>query len=201
MTETRAKHNAIDAVGLTKIYGSGNTEVVTTRDATMHARQGEVVALLGPGGSGKSTFLTAVGLINPPIAGQITIGGKLIQNGAAAQVNLRSFRRQHIGFIIQKSNFSPFLSLNSRHTRPPGTRCLRYDLREGRLPHAAAEKTKVTAVAISPLSRMGCIKGAFAFPKGMAQFCSCCVESSFNNGFEVKNRSRFCMKIDHSRGK
>jgi len=114
MTEPQAKPNAkpnaIDAVSLTKIYGSGNTEVVAMRDATMHVRQGEVVALLGPSGSGKSTFLTAVGLINPPTSGQITIGGKLIQDGEAAQVNLRSFRRQHIGFIFQKSNLIPFLS-------------------------------------------------------------------------------------------
>ena len=102
--------NAIEAVGLTKIYGSGNTEVVAMRDATMHVRQGEVVALLGPSGSGKSTFLTAVGLINPPTSGQITIGGKLVQDGEVSQTNLRSFRRQHIGFIFQKSNLIPFLT-------------------------------------------------------------------------------------------
>ena len=103
-------NNAIDAVGLTKIYGSGNTEVVAMRDATMHVSQGEVVALLGPSGSGKSTFLTSVGLINSPTCGQISIGGRLIQDGETAHVNLRSFRRQHIGFIFQKSNLIPFLS-------------------------------------------------------------------------------------------
>ena len=102
--------NAIEADGLTKIYGSGNTEVVAMRDATMHVKQGEVVALLGPSGSGKSTFLTAVGLINPPTSGRISIGGELVQDGATPHVNLRSFRRKHIGFIFQKSNLIPFLS-------------------------------------------------------------------------------------------
>lgn len=102
--------NAIDAEGLTKIYGSGNTEVVAMRDATMHVKQGEVVALLGPSGSGKSTFLTAVGLINPPTSGRIRIRDQVVLDGDRAHVNLRSFRRQHIGFIFQKSNLIPFLS-------------------------------------------------------------------------------------------
>lgn len=115
MTSANSKLNetqplAIDAVELTKIYGSGNTEVVAMRDASMQVAQGEVVALLGPSGSGKSTFLTAVGLINPPTSGRITIKGQLVLDGETAHANLRSFRRQHIGFIFQKSNLIPFLS-------------------------------------------------------------------------------------------
>jgi putative ABC transport system ATP-binding protein len=105
-----SKPLAIQAESLTKIYGSGNTEVVAMRDASMKVAKGEVVALLGPSGSGKSTFLTAVGLINPPTNGQITIGKKLVLDGPRAHANLRSFRRKHIGFIFQKSNLIPFLS-------------------------------------------------------------------------------------------
>jgi putative ABC transport system ATP-binding protein len=101
---------AIETDRLTKIYGSGNTEVVAMRDATMQVRQGEVVALLGPSGSGKSTFLTAVGLINPPTSGQVLIRGQLVLDGPQAQTDLRSFRRRHIGFVFQKSNLIPFLS-------------------------------------------------------------------------------------------
>lgn len=101
---------AIEAQRLTKVYGSGNTEVVAMHDATMNVRRGEVVALLGPSGSGKSTFLTAVGLINPPTSGQISIRGQRVLDGATAQTNLRSFRRRHIGFVFQKSNLIPFLS-------------------------------------------------------------------------------------------
>jgi len=102
---------AIEARGLTKIYGSGNTEVVAMRDVTLTVNRGEVVALLGPSGSGKSTVLTAIGLINPPTAGQIAIGGQPVMDGPRALVDLRTFRRKHIGFIFQKSNLIPFLDV------------------------------------------------------------------------------------------
>ncbi len=101
---------AIETQAITKVYGSGNTEVVAMRDASMQVRRGEVVALLGPSGSGKSTFLTAVGLINPPTSGRVFIGGQLTLDGPHARTNLRTYRRRHIGFIFQKSNLIPFLT-------------------------------------------------------------------------------------------
>jgi putative ABC transport system ATP-binding protein len=101
---------AIEADRLTKVYGSGNTEVIAMRDASMHVRQGEVVALLGPSGSGKSTFLTAVGLINPPTSGRVVIRGQLVLDGPVAHINLRTFRRRHLGYVFQKSNLIPFLT-------------------------------------------------------------------------------------------
>jgi putative ABC transport system ATP-binding protein len=101
---------AVETQELTKVYGSGNTEIIAMRDASMQVRHGEVVALLGPSGSGKSTFLTAIGLINPPSSGRVFIGGRLVLDGSQAHTNLRNFRRRHLGFVFQKSNLIPFLS-------------------------------------------------------------------------------------------
>lgn len=104
------KEIAVQTQELTKIYGKGNTEVIAMRDVSLSVRRGEVVALLGPSGSGKSTLLTAVGLINPPTSGKVTINGTLVLDGPDALLNLTTFRRNHIGFVFQKSNLIPFLS-------------------------------------------------------------------------------------------
>jgi putative ABC transport system ATP-binding protein len=101
---------AVETVKLTRIYGSGNTEVVAMRDVTFCVRRGEVAALLGPSGAGKSTLLTAIGLINPPTSGRVLINGRLVMEGPRAAVDLTAFRRNHIGFVFQKSNLVPFLS-------------------------------------------------------------------------------------------
>lgn len=100
---------AIEVAGLTKIYGSGNTEVVAMKDVTLRVERGEVIALLGPSGAGKSTLLTAMGLINPPDKGRIVIGGIPVMDGPSPLVDLRAFRRHHLGFVFQKANLIPFL--------------------------------------------------------------------------------------------
>ena len=110
MIASSASAPAIEAIGLTKVYGSGNTEVVAMRDVSLTVERGEVVALLGPSGAGKSTLLTAIGLINPPTAGRIVIGGTPVLEADQALVDLRAFRRQHLGFVFQKANLIPFLN-------------------------------------------------------------------------------------------
>ncbi len=101
---------AVEAIGLTKIYGAGNTEVVAMRDVSLRVARGEVIALLGPSGAGKSTLLTAIGLINPPTSGRIHIGGEWVMDADQAKVDLREFRRRHLGFVFQKANLIPFLN-------------------------------------------------------------------------------------------
>lgn len=101
---------ALEVFNLTKVYGSGNTEVVAMRDVTFAVARGEVVALLGPSGAGKTTLLTAIGLINPPTAGRIVVGGHPVMDADRALVNLAAFRRKHLGFVFQKANLIPFLT-------------------------------------------------------------------------------------------
>jgi len=99
----------VEASGLTKVYGSGNTEVVALRDVSLNVARGEIVALLGPSGAGKSTLLTVIGLIRPPDAGRIVIERQVVFDGRL-RVDSRSFRRKHLGFVFQKANLIPFLT-------------------------------------------------------------------------------------------
>ena len=101
---------SVEAQSLTKIYGRGNTEVVAMREVSFQVRRGEVVALVGPSGAGKSTLLAALGLINPPTSGKITISGCPVMNGPRPLVDIRAFRRKYLGFVFQKANLIPFLS-------------------------------------------------------------------------------------------
>ena len=109
-TDSRGHSAVLEASGLTKVYGTGHTEVVAVRDATLTVARGEVVALLGPSGAGKSTLLTMVGLILPPTAGRIVVGGVTVFDAHRTRVNVRRFRRQHMGFVFQKANLIPFLT-------------------------------------------------------------------------------------------
>lgn len=64
----------------------------------------------GPSGSGKSTLLLIAGLLEPPSAGEVLIDGRRVSHPAADLDRLRTFRRNHIGFIFQKANLIPFLT-------------------------------------------------------------------------------------------
>jgi putative ABC transport system ATP-binding protein len=101
---------AVEVQNLRKVYGSGHTEVIAIRDATLSIARGEIVGMLGPSGSGKSTILTAMALINPPTSGHIAINGTPVRDGSKALVDLRAFRLQHLGFVFQKANLIPFLT-------------------------------------------------------------------------------------------
>lgn len=110
MRAAGSANQAIETRLLTKVYGSGNTEVIALRDISFTLKKGEVVALLGPSGSGKSTLLGIVGLINTPTRGDVILDGTLVYRGSRALVDVRRYRRERIGFVFQKSNLIPFLT-------------------------------------------------------------------------------------------
>lgn len=103
--------DAVQIEGLTKIYGSGATEVVALADATFSVAAGELVAILGPSGSGKTTLLTTIGLVTEPTRGRVRLDNELIvADGWPPGLDLKRVRREKLGFIFQAHNLIPFLT-------------------------------------------------------------------------------------------
>ncbi len=87
---------------LEKEYRSGPEEVRVLRGASLVIRRGEMVALVGASGVGKSTLLHLLGALDRPTAGRVLWEGEdLFARGEAGLVR---YRRQEVGFVFQFYN-------------------------------------------------------------------------------------------------
>jgi putative ABC transport system ATP-binding protein len=98
---------AVEARGLTRIYGEGTTAVEALRGVDIDVRSGELGAVMGPSGSGTSTLMHILAGLDKPTAGTVTIAGTEITGLDDAQ--LTRLRREHIGFVFQFFNLLPML--------------------------------------------------------------------------------------------
>ena len=97
--------------GLRKRYGKGDTAVDALKKVDMQVAAGEVVGLIGPSGSGKSTLLKCLGAVIEPTGGRMILGDELIYNDGWKIRDLRTLRRDKIGFIFQAPYLIPFLDV------------------------------------------------------------------------------------------
>ena len=105
------KTPAIHIENLTKRYGEGDTAVDALKGVDMTIWPGEVVGLVGPSGSGKSTLLKCLGAVIEPTSGRMTLGGQIIFDEVWKIADLRTLRRDRIGFIFQAPYLIPFLDV------------------------------------------------------------------------------------------
>ncbi len=104
------KENMIlQARGLKKYYGSGETEVRALDGIDLDIEKGSFVAVVGSSGSGKSTLLNMLGGLDTPGEGSVRIGGTELSELSGEQATI--FRRKQIGFIFQNYNLIPVLSV------------------------------------------------------------------------------------------
>ncbi len=100
MSEAGAAHDAPLALrGLGHSYQSGDETLQVLRGAELSLRPGEIVALVAPSGTGKSTLLHLAGLLERPQAGSVVIGGR--DAGTLPDAERSAIRRHSIGFVYQ----------------------------------------------------------------------------------------------------
>jgi len=102
--------------GLRKTYRSGNSTQTVLDDLSFEVSQGEIVALLGASGCGKTTLLNLLSGIDTPDSGSVLIDGTEIH--ALGEPDRTLFRRHHIGFVFQFFNLIPTLTVGENIALP-----------------------------------------------------------------------------------
>ena len=93
---------------VTRIYKQAGRELVVFRDISLTLKPGEIVALVGQSGAGKSSLLHIAGLLEEPSSGEVFIGDQ-----AASHLPERTrteLRRDHLGFVYQFHHLLPEFS-------------------------------------------------------------------------------------------
>jgi putative ABC transport system ATP-binding protein len=93
---------------VSKIYQSGDDEIIAVDDATLTMDDDEMLALIGPSGSGKTTLISIAGGLLTPTGGSVVVGGEDITSYNAKE--LTRFRANQVGFVFQTVNLVPFLT-------------------------------------------------------------------------------------------
>jgi putative ABC transport system ATP-binding protein len=101
-------NSVVEAAGLERRYGAGETSVNALRGVDLGIAQGQLTAVMGPSGSGKSTLMHILAGLDRPTEGSVTIGGQDITQ--LSDNDLTLLRREHIGFIFQFFNLLPMLT-------------------------------------------------------------------------------------------
>lgn len=91
-----------------KSYRLGHSTVPALRDISLTLERGEFAAVWGPSGSGKSSLLNTVGLLDTPDSGTLWLDGKAT-HGLDDRQRAR-LRNEQIGFVFQSFNLVPVLS-------------------------------------------------------------------------------------------
>ena len=100
----------ITCENLVKIYKTKDIEVLALQGLELEIARGELMAIIGNSGSGKSTFLNMIGGLDRPSAGRLIVDGKDLFK--LSERELVEYKRSTVGFVWQNNarNLLPWLS-------------------------------------------------------------------------------------------
>lgn len=99
------RNTILEARGIRKVFSSGSEELEVLKQVDLEVERGELLAIMGVSGVGKSTLLHILGTLDRPTAGQLSIAGVEVLN--MDDDDLARFRNQHIGFVFQFHHLLP----------------------------------------------------------------------------------------------
>ena len=104
MSEDRSTNGApvLSLRGIARTYKQGEEALHIFAGADLDVFEGQIVALVGPSGSGKSSLLHIAGLLEAPNEGEVLIGG--VDGVRLSDTRRTAIRRNEIGFVYQSHN-------------------------------------------------------------------------------------------------
>ena len=98
----------VELRGVTKSFRKGDETITPMNNVDLDIKEGEFVSLMGPSGTGKSTWLNIVSGIDRVDAGTIRINGQQIDGQSRGK--LADWRAANLGYIFQTHNLIPVLT-------------------------------------------------------------------------------------------
>ena len=108
MSGTTSTQPVLILDGVSRVHGSGETAVNALNVACLTVERGELVAVMGPSGSGKSSLLNLAGGLDRATSGTVTVDGIRLDELDAK--GLAALRRRSVGFVFQDLNLIPSLT-------------------------------------------------------------------------------------------
>lgn len=102
--------------GVSKVYGSGDNQVIALDQIDLSVEKGEFVAVMGASGSGKSTLLHILGSVDKPTEGKVIVGGTDISQLSRTEAAI--FRRRKVGLVYQFYNLIPTVTVRKNILMP-----------------------------------------------------------------------------------
>ena len=105
---TSAESAAFQAIGIEKYYEDVGTRINVLKGVDLHLPPGEMVAIVGASGTGKTTLLHILGTLDRPTAGKLLYGGVEVLN--KNDIELSAYRNKKVGFVFQFHHLLPEFS-------------------------------------------------------------------------------------------